>query len=198
MSARSGFCTRQRRRRPSTTNRRKMALPPISRMPFLATACPTSPVLPYWPDVIGRPFSPTTETAPARPRIAQTKPCQPMPYPFRICAPRQIIYKIPTPCRLYSSFECHEKSPLRVVMFQDQIEPPQPVWRAFQRRRNLNRFSAREALSDASGWSSQVSLLPRRRSFVSSAAPPRRASAAEGQGQAAARSSPTTSARDDT
>lgn len=156
---------------------RKMALPPVSRMPFIAaTASPTSS---YW-RVLGNRSSPTLETAPLRSSIAQAQPLQPMPYPFRVCTPSQIIYRIPTPCRLYSSFECHSKSPLRVVMFQDQIEPPQPIWRPYQRRRGLNRFSAREALSDASSWNSQVSLLPRRRSFVSDPASPRRPATAEG------------------
>ena len=154
-----------------------MALSPISRMPFVATASPASS---YW-RVLGNRSSPTTETAPARPSIAQTKPFQPMPYPFRICTPSQIIYRIPTPCRLYSSFECHATSPLRVVMFQDQMIPPKPVWRHNQRSRDLNRSAAREALSDAFSWNSQVSLQPRRRNIAPNPAPPRRSSAAEGQ-----------------
>jgi hypothetical protein len=193
MFARPGFALRrqQRRRRPSATDRRRMALPPILRMPFLATASPTS----YW-RVLGNSSSPTTETAPTGPRIAQIKPSQPMPYPFRICTPSQIIYRIPTPCRSYSSALCHAKSPLRVVMFQDQMEPPQPAWKAYQRRRNLNRFSAREALSDASNWNSQVSLLPRRRSFSLNPAPPRRSFVAEGR--TATRSPSPPSVRDDT
>jgi hypothetical protein len=169
-----------------------MALPPVSRMPFLATASPTSS---YW-RVLGNRSSPTTETAPVRPRIAQIKPTQPMPYPFRICTPSQIIYRMPTPCRLYSSVLCHAKSPLRVVMSQDQMEPSQPVWRPYQRRRNLNRFSAREALSDATSWNSQVSLLPGRRIFTSNLAPPRSSFAAEGR--TTTRSPSPASVRDDT
>ena len=193
MFARLGFAFRRqrRRRRPSATDRRRMALPPIPRMPFVATATPTS----YW-RVLGNSSSPTTETAPTGPRIAQIKPSQPMPYPFRICTPSQIIYRIPTPCRSYSSALCHAKSPLRVVMFQDQMEPPQPAWKAYQRRRNLNRFSAREALSDASSWNSQVSLLPRRRSFSLNPAPPRRSFVAEGRTATGSPSPP--SVRDDT
>jgi hypothetical protein len=194
MFARLGFTSRRQRRRPSTTTRRRMALPLISRMPFVATASPTSS---YW-RVLGNRSSPTTESAPPRPRIAQIKPSQPMPYPFRICTPSQIIYRMPTPCRSYSSALCHAKSPLRVVMFQDQMEPPQPVWKTYQRRRNLNRFSAREALSDASSssWNSQVSLLPGRRVFASNPAPPRRSFVAEGR--TAARSPSRVSVRDDT
>jgi hypothetical protein len=168
-----------------------MALAPITRMPFLATASPASS---YW-RVLGNRSSPTTETAPARPSIAQTKPFQPMPYPFRICTPSQIICRIPTPCRLYSSFECHARSPLRVVVFQHQVEPPKPVWRPLQRQRNHNRSAAREALSDAFSWNSQASLQPRRRNLGSDPAPHRRISADEGP--ALARSLPTRSIRDD-
>jgi hypothetical protein len=169
-----------------------MALPSVSRMPFLATASPTSS---YW-RVIGDRPSPTTETAPARPSIEQRKPSQPMPYPFRICTPSQIIYRMPAPCRLYASNACHLKSPLRMVVFQDQTDPPKPVWRHLQRAHGLDRSAAREALSDAFSWSSQTSLLPRRRNFVPHPASPRRLSTAESP--TLVRSPSTTSVRDDT
>lgn len=168
-------------------------------MPFLATASPASS---RWPGA-GLLSSPTTETTPVQPSIAQSSPSQPMPYPFRICSPSQIIHRMPTPCPSYSPIECHAKSPLRMVMFQDHIEPPEPpepVWKPAQRRRDLNRSSAREALSDAFSWDSrhsQVSLLPRRRrSPVSILTSPRSSPAAEDT--LAARFPSTASVRNDT
>ena len=159
-------------------------------MPFLATATPASS---RWPGA-GLLSSPTTESTPFRPSIALSSPSQPMPYPFRICAPSQIIHRMPTPCPSYSSIECHAKSPLRMVMLQDQIELPEPIWKPAQRRRDINRSAAREALSDALSWDSQISLLPRRRSPVSIPISPCKSPAAEGT--LAARFPSTAPARD--
>lgn len=154
-----------------------MALPSVSHTPSLATSSPTSS---HSPAVAGVGSSPTTETPPAPPTVARfTTPSPPMPFPCRISRPTQIIHRMPTPCRAYSSFECFAYSPLRTVMHQDQVKPPQPAWKPFQRRRDIDRSAAREALSDASNWNSQVSLLPRRRSFGWSPTSPRRSAAAD-------------------